>query len=458
MRSNKDPVLVVNIFKKLWLKAVALNSLPRRFAQLEQSQKKFKSLQRDIQKCRMALKRMNGELIHVVFVCHNPSLWGKLSPVYKALRADPAFKVSLVTVPYRHVSFVGNTFQDGGMAEFLQAEKISEVISGYDQEMGKWLDLQKLSPDFVFFQTPYDQQFPYEYTSEYVTTFAQVCYVPYYGILLYEGEVEAITHPVSFFRNVGMVFVSDEVEKSNLLNRFNSEIEPDQVVVSGSPMVDCVIESQEPEETGWNYLEKGPSKRILWTPRWRTDEGNCHFFEYKDYFLDLAEKDKDIDFLFRPHPLCLQNFITTGEMSQLEQDKMIARYEHLPNASIDRSGNYQKIIQFSDILISDMSSIMAEYFITGNPIVYTHRVDTFNSFGSKLAKGFYWVKNQDELSGILTKLKRGEDPLKEKRQELIKELFCLPEGGASNLIKNSLKKRFYSVEKCLETSLNYKND
>ena len=45
------------------------------------------------------------------------------------------------------------------------------------------------------------------------------------------------------------------------------------------------------QKTGLNKF------KVLWTPRWAMDEGNCHFFKYKDLFLDYCKENNDVDFI-----------------------------------------------------------------------------------------------------------------------------------------------------------------
>ena len=39
--------------------------------------------------------------------------------------------------------------------------------------------------------------------------------------------------------------------------------------------------------------------RMIWTPRWTTNEGLCSFFEYKDKLLEYCKKHMDTDLVFR---------------------------------------------------------------------------------------------------------------------------------------------------------------
>ena len=99
---------------------------------------------------RAMLKRSTGGKINVVFVCHSPSLWGKLSPVYRALVQDPNFEVSLVAVPYKHPNFVGAEYLDDGIGDYLRRVEGSDPIIGYDKGKNEWLDLQLLKARLRF--------------------------------------------------------------------------------------------------------------------------------------------------------------------------------------------------------------------------------------------------------------------------------------------------------------------
>jgi len=381
------------------------------------------------------------ETINIIFVCHSPSAWGSMESVYMEISVDPVFHVTVIAVPFRHGTFKDNEFYDAGMAKLLEKKDI-EFIYGYNKTNKEWTDLQKLSPDYIFFQTPYDSQFPFTYSAAYTSLFAKICYIPYYGTLLYKGKVDQVTHPINYFKYVSYYFVANEYEQKGMTEKFLGILKPEQIVISGSPKTDYIYNDVLINESEWKQGLKSNSTKILWTTRWVTADGTCHFFDYKDYFLAFAAKHPEVDFLFRPHPLSFQNFLKTGELSQADYDKMILQYDQTENAKIDFSNEYQNTFLTADILVSDMSSILYEFFLTGKPIIYTHRVDEFNDFASKLAVGFYWVRNQNELNETLNMLLRGEDPLKPLREKLIKELIPVTKGGASLLIKEALSKDF----------------
>jgi len=378
----------------------------------------------------------------VVFLCHQPALWGKIDSVYKLLSERVEFKVSVVAVPYKHPAFSDPDFRDRGMVDHLTAAKIPH-ISAWDSVSGGWLDLQDMAPDYVFYQTPYDEQYPMQYRSAEVSMYSRICYVPYYGILIYDAEVADTTHPESFLRHLDLAFVAHEAEQQEMEARVRELDSPaTEVVVTGAPMLDAFVDSRPPIGGAWNDPHDTHSKRILWTPRWNTAEGNCHFFDYWELLLQYARARDNVDFLYRPHPLSLAHLATTGELDVDERAAMFDAFDAVKNAGIDRSEDYRDVIRSSDILVSDISSIMVECLAAGKAIVYTHRRDCFNGFGRELAQCFYWVRSAEELTGTLDMLLSGEDPLAAVRSEMRSANLMSSVGGAAEAIRSMLEIRY----------------
>ena len=69
--------------------------------------------------------------------------------------------------------------------------------------------------------------------------------------------------------------------------------------------------------------------------------------------------------------------------------------------------------------------MMPEFFVTGKPLVFCsgNMELELAPHISKMLEGCYVVQTPKELFNILQKLKAGEDPLQDKRKQLISELF-----------------------------------
>ena len=307
------------------------------------------------------------------------------------------------------------------------------VMGGPGEPSADW---GSLKPDYVFHSVPYEHFYPDHLGPEKVSAYARLCYVPYVGQLIYASGVAETTHHAKYFQLVRMAFLADEWEKQRLLEHHKGDSRREGIKVVGSPHAELIAGS----------LRKPSSKLshpplVLWTPRWNTDEGNCHFFDYKEPLLEMGELGQ-IALTFRPHPLCLPHLLKTGQLSRAEHDLYLERLDRCQFTRLDQDGDYLKSINDHEVFVSDMSSVLGDAFLTGKPVVYTHRVDHFNELGRFMSEGFYWVRTKDELVERLRLLSAGDDPLKGKRAELL-DIFNKqrPAGSASRILEHIRKDR-----------------
>lgn len=390
-------------------------------------------------------KRTHNLPINLVFVCHRPSVWGSLKTVFEECNKDNKFNVTIVAIPNKkqlpEFGLSHEEYESEGAEEFFK-DYPCRIINGYNYKTKKWFDLTLLKPDYIFFQQPYNICKPNEYKSKKVSKYAKILYVHYAANFIGGGVLEE-TYPLDFIKNVSMIFSADKYDKDLI----NSYLQWNQIKVktklTGFPRYDNLDKYKNIDSKNWNFAKDKNKKRIIWTPRWCTNEGNCNFFAYKDELLNYVSKNKDIDFIFRPHPQAFAEWNATGELPEIEANDYKNKYETLENAKIDTRKEYLTTFYSSDIMITDISSIVAEYFLTGKPIIYCHKKDCFNDFSRKIAEGFYWVKNWEELENTINMLKLNIDPLKGKRQEIIKNEFYIPKQGAGYTIKELIKEDFY---------------
>ena len=355
----------------------------------------------------------------VAFLCHMPAVWSKLEPVYLEARAAADFE-PFVVAAHRDDEIRIET------ARFLktrgiQAEGSVEAPS---------TDLKLLKPDYVFHSVPYEHFYSVHLKPAVVQRYARLCYVPYVGQLIYSSRVAETTHNSDYFILLRLAFLADEWEKSRLLKNSVWYSYKKGIKVIGSPHAESVAEVAKCTPT-----RVSGRPRVLWTPRWNSAEGNCHFFDHKNLLLEMSEKG-EIDFTFRPHPLCLAHFFKSGELTQAEHDTYLGRIAQCAHAKLD-VGDYMQALKNHEIFVSDMSSVLGDAFLTGKPVVYTHRVDHFNELGRFMAEGFYWVRTPAELSMRLRSLAAGEDPLQGKREELLKAFHARqPRGAARRILEH----------------------
>ena len=416
--------------------------------QLSEIERKNTLLAQEAISLRLKMKKLNHEPINVVFVCHRPQIWSSLKSICDQCLEDPLFHVTIVAIPNKKqlpgIGLNHENYESEGAEEYFE-HHYDCTIRGYDYETDTWLDLYSLAPDYLFFQSPYNICRPPMYHSDVVSTFTKLCFVPY-GVQVLGGEVEESVYPVDFVKNLDFLFVESKIR----IQFFEKMIKPaqnfsrDSILSIGYPRSDNLEKLYDCESKSW-HLDR-TRFRIVWTPRWLTDEGNCHFFDYKETLLDFAkEHSTSVEFLFRPHPQMFVNFAATGELPVCEAEDYKKRIQETENASIDTQGSYIETFYSSDVLVTDGSSIIPEYFLTGKPIIYCHKLyDNFTDFGKALSEGYYWANNWQEVRMYLDQLRRGDDPMLEKRKQMIQDLFEISQVSAGFRIKEKMKEDYFS--------------
>lgn len=382
--------------------------------------------------------KRKGKKIRIVFICQMPQLWNKMESVYQEMKNDEHFECCIYVVP------------DESIAEKNQ-QKSLEYFMNYDDNaiMAKnrdgWVSLEKMQPDYVFYQRPYDHYLPECYRSYTVAAYSRVCYISYsYACTI---PVEGSCYNQAFFRNVYLFFAENEYAKNLIYQREEALYQENRkkVFYLGYPAMDSIINAKEMESLYWKEDEKSEYK-ILWCPRWTTDInlGASHFFEMKDSMKNFVKDNNDFSMVFRPHPMMFDNFIKTGEMTSNEVDEYLKEYTGKNRLYYDKDAEYYSTLWASDVLIADLTTVIIEYFVTGKPVIYCKTEIEYNDFMKQIISGCYCVGSWNEIVDILDMLAKGEDPLKQEREK-IRLMLTKGNGCSSQAILEEMKKDYYLV-------------
>lgn len=364
--------------------------------------------------------------IRVCFVQQDPNCWNKSKALYDLLNQDARFEVSLLCVPDPFDPDTGSTYRffvDRGY-NAIDA-RIGDGPWDIRTSTGSWFDLESLKPDYLFYQQPYNVYLPRPYWSNVVYKYAKICHTPY-GFALIKELLGCMAR--DFCRCVYRTYSVSELERDFNTRRFPiSHRLGLRKTVYYSPLVFAdFFRQREVESPSWGFSQN--SFRAIWTPRWTTDEklGGSNFFRYKDVLLSYADAHPDADILMRPHPMAFDNFVRTGQMTQEQVQDYIANCDKRRNTALDTAKNYDATFWQSSVLISDVSAVVVEYFVTGKPIIFCpteKRGSTYLSNFEAICSSCYVAKDQQELTAYLDQLRQGNDPLASKRQQVIRELF-----------------------------------
>lgn len=365
-------------------------------------------------------KKTSGK-VKVGFIVQMPELWDKEVDIYDEMKKRDNIEVQLIVVPYtdydnpdKTLSYDGNYF----------IEHYSDAVKAIDVD-GNVIDIQGLKFDYVFYQRPYDHYLPRELRSTELVKSSKCCYVPYgySGSDVFNGG----NTNTSFFRNMSFVFLESDYMKKVFDAKFkkNFVYRLQHVVSLGYPNL----------ARFFDIPKNICVKKILWTPRWSYDNrvGGSHFFEYKDTILKLKEDYSDIDMVFRPHPLMFDQFISKGLMTKKSMEAFKAELKKL-SIVYDYDSMIVSAIADTDLLITDYSSIIINFFLTGKPIIYCRANYDLNEEYSKIESCIYVAENQQQIESYVAMLLNGEDPLAEKRKALIEKYKLKHVGAAKRIV------------------------
>lgn len=217
------------------------------------------------------------------------------------------------------------------------------------------------------------------------------------------------------------------------------------IVVTGVPVMDELIQAKEPYEDPWKL--KDEKKRIIYAPHCTV--GDYHlkgaqystFLEYAKFMLEMAEKYKDkICFAFKPHPKLYGNLLKIWGKEKI--DAYYNKWATMENSQLEL-GKYTGLFFHSDAMIHDCGSFTVEYLYTGNPVMYlvkdSHHADNMNEFGKSAFEMHYMGYAKEDIEKFILNVIYGVDGMKDQRQDFLKNQLYPPHGkSACDNIINSI--------------------
>ena len=186
--------------------------------------------------------------------------------------------------------------------------------------------------------------------------------------------------------------------------------------------------------------EKSDKLTFLYTPRWAVDlkyNHNTHWFDYFEPLMDFFSSHKEYNLIIRPHPGMFSNFIRRGIMTEEDVQNLKELVNSYTNIKFDTNKDYLKTFEDSDILISDMTSLLIEWFLTGKPIIFCDEYIHLNEIGREISQFFYQINNAEELINTIKKVSV-VDENKEARLKLVQKNKKTFGDNVSAKIKESL--------------------
>lgn len=382
---------------------------------------------------RVEKKIKNNEVLNVIFVVQYIPGWNKLEPIYSKMLKDQRFNPIIVCVPLNIQNHILMDDNGNDTYQYFIEHGYKAIDALLDD--GSWFDLKKLEPDYVFHSRPYNAFMPKCYTSYRIVRYALICNVMYGACLANNDRKVCINK--AYFKNVYSYYAFDESEKEYYESLYRKGIKYgiQRCFPFGATGLEQLLGTKNNNSRNTRF-----KKTVLWTPRWSTDShvGGSNFFNYKDTILQLASNNLDILFIIRPHPLMFSNFLKTGEMTEEEVTEFKLYCHNSDNVVLDESKSYSETFRNSDLLISDLSGIVPEYFITGKPIIYCHsNVDfEYTETINHLIHCCYEAFDSKDIERYVQELINQEDTMLQKRVEFIDTIFSNVQHNSANILES----------------------
>ncbi|WP_028518374.1 CDP-glycerol glycerophosphotransferase family protein [Ruminococcus flavefaciens] len=361
----------------------------------------------------------NHDTIKVGFIVQMPELWDKQSSVYADMCDNKYFEPWLIIVPKYD-------FENSKIGEYGSEKEffVSNCLNGkyalaYNEN--KLAEINVSDFDYLFFQRPYDHYLPEKLRSSSTVCYTKNCYIPYATPEIKKTGI----YPVNFFRNIYMGFMEDTGAAQINTTRFKGNCNKGYqhfLSIGYPPFEKCLkINNQ------CNY------SNFLWTPRWSYDPiaGGSHFMEY---YHQLAEFDwGKSKLIVRPHPMMWENFVKTGIIEKKQIDDIFSLWKK-QQVQVDSNKSIEDTFESMDVLISDKSSVIPMFFLTGKPIIYCPKESEYGSLFSTILPGLYIANTWEELAGLINNLSEHNDPLHSIRKKIIDEHFAYNSSATENIV------------------------
>lgn len=351
-------------------------------------------------------KRVNNDIIRVGFIVHETETWDKCKPVYEEMNQRDVFRTLIIVCPsYDNPNHSG---QYGYEWEYFSSN-YPDAIKALD-DSGRTIDLESLHFDYLFYQDPYIVHYPKKLQPEYTNAYAKLCYIPY-GLNLLKQFSDVLTRNRRFFGNMYFGFMDAEYDASLLRNAYAANCAKglQHFITLGYPALAEYMQ----------YPTDYSVKNIVWTPRWTFDSSlaKSHFLDYKDQMLDIPRK-YGCHLTFRPHPLMYSTLIDTGLMSEKEVNAFQQTIDDL-GITTDLHSPITDIFKKNGLLITDFSSIIIQFYLTGRPIIYCSCGLEMNEVFQTIIPGIYVADSWEDIDRYLEEIQSGNDYLYPVRQRIL---------------------------------------
>lgn len=380
------------------------------------SARAFVALYRWLWLPRTTLSKRNKQKLRVVFLPMNVAMW-RYEYVYRRMLEDPRFEPLIVTAPRIIQPRESYVLEQREMLEYFKG-KGHNVIAGFDESNGRWIDLAEMRPDLIFYTQPYDGMLPASF--EYWHNLSSlICFTPYsfqFSKIGWNWD--------NALQNYAWLHFLPLAHHIQLCREF-SRIRAENAVSVG-----YFFEEQYQEELKNTKLvdqrwRNDSRKRIIWAPHHSLKKDSTFatsaFLDICDDMLALRERFKNkVIFAFKPHPMLRNNLYEIWGRERT--DAYYADWASSKDSFFD-DGEFVSLFAGSDAMIHCSGSFIVDYIYTGKPVQYYYCKERiapdFGEIGDESLNAHYSAHTpQDVERFIQDVVMDGNDYMRDQRESV----------------------------------------
>lgn len=363
----------------------------------------------------------------VVFFAELGQKWDSMSSLYEAFRARSDCETAVVIEPiFREATVGGEKKRDVIYQDYLTPMGIPNIPY-------EFYDLSKELPDMAFISNPYESVTLEQFWPDNIAKYSKLVYVPYYtNMASSESSVCALCGMPVATQAWRILAQSEEIMK---MHRKYAPKHGANLLVTGLPKWDNILELKKAPETlpkGWKEKISG-KKVFLWNSHFAVSPSEPGtLLDYGQAIVDVFSGRKDIALIWRPHPMTSTIFKLYASAARPFWEKLVHTVESAPNMVFDTGLSYVPSFQASDALLSDFSSIIAQYMLTGKPVLWLkNKIDP-------RGKGYIedtvhidcleQAESTRDIAAFIDRIVGGIDPGKEERLRCVRKDLPFADG------------------------------
>ena len=337
--------------------------------------------------------------IKVVFLVIHKSVW-KVDAVFKKMLADPLFEPVVLICPCITYG-EDRMWQDMNESYSYFKEKSYSTIFSYNKINNRWITLEEIKTDIVFFTNPYYLTRKEYYFDAYLNYLS--CYVPYYYMATKHQGDEFSQFNNKFFLSAWKIYwphdytynISQKLSANKAVNG----------LVTGYPASENIYKNNLllKESSIWKKINLHV-KKIIYAPH-HTVEDNIQslstFLFLGPLIKEMVEKYSDkSQWTFKPHPILKTKLYNHPDWGKEKTDAYYGFWKCGRFTQLDE-GEYDDLFITSDAIIHDCSSFIVEYAFTGKPCLYLVNKNNLkgllNEFGQEVISIYEKAKSIEEV-------------------------------------------------------------